>query len=67
MKRSRPILFGSLILALAGLLYYFYGGGQAPVGQRPLVSITTDNLSELRREFNEAHAAIRVFVLVSPT
>lgn len=67
MKRSRPILFGSLILALAGLLYYFYGGGQAPVGQQPLVSITTDNLSELRCEFNEAHAAIRVFALVSPT
>lgn len=67
MKRSRLIISACLILVGAGALYYLYGGGTAPAGQHPLISITSNNFTDLQREFNQAQDATRLFVLVAPT
>jgi hypothetical protein len=67
MKRRRLIISVCSILAIAGVLYYLYGGGRVPGGQRPLVSITSSNFADLERDFNQAQGATRLFVLVAPT
>ena len=59
-------------LALAALsifagLFYFYGGHQTPSGQAPLAGLNAANLTELKNEFNESHANVRMLVLLSPT
>jgi hypothetical protein len=67
MKRSRLLAAVAVALVLAALLYYLYGGGTAPRGQIPLVSLNPSNFDRLRREFNEARGAVRVITLLSPT
>ncbi len=66
MKR-RSLLFGLAALGILGLLYYFYGGHQAPSGQRPRADLNSANLGELKNEFNSSHSQVRVLVLLSPT
>jgi hypothetical protein len=53
--------------ALAGALVYFYGGSQAPAGQAPLQSLTSQNVAEIKNAFNAANGDARVLVLLSPT
>ena len=62
---------GVILAALAGLLSYGYWSNHAPrttpAGQPPMVSLTSANLDEFRRDFN-AHADVpRLMLLVSPT
>ncbi len=62
----------SIGLALAALaiftgLFYLYGGHQTPTGQAPLADLNAANLSELKNEFNEDKANVRILVLLSPT
>ena len=62
----------SVGLALAALaifigLFYLYGGHQTPTGQAPLADLNAANLSELKNEFNEDKANVRILVLLSPT
>ena len=67
MKRSRLVVLACLIVLLAGLAYYFYGGGTVPSGQPPLVVLKADNFATLQQEFNGAQGTTRLFVLMSPT
>ena len=67
MKLSRLIIAGIGGLALAALLYYFYGGSAAPSGQPPLVSLEAGNLDPLGKEFNSARGMVRIIALLSPT
>jgi hypothetical protein len=67
MKRSRLLAAIVAALVLAALLYYAYGGGIAPPGQLPLVSLNRSNFELLRREFNDARGTLRVITLLSPT
>jgi hypothetical protein len=67
MKRSRLIVAVAVLLALTGLVYYFYAGSTVPAGQRPLVALNAGNFAQLRSDFNGAHGAVRVFALLSPT
>jgi hypothetical protein len=66
MKRNY-IISGTISATLIAALVYFYGGSQTPSGQPPLQSLTAENLSELKREFNAAKDETRVLLLLSPT
>ena len=66
MKRKYILGALSVILLLAALLY-FYGGSQVPSGQPALRSLTSQNLADVRDEFNAAKADARVLLLLSPT
>ncbi len=66
MNRKR-VLLAVLTVALFGALLYFYGGSQAPPGQAPLQSLTTQNVDGIRNAFNAAKDDVRVLVLLSPT
>jgi hypothetical protein len=49
------------------LLIYAYGGGHTPHGQPPLRTLTVQNISEIRNQFNAAKDDVRVLLLLSPT
>jgi hypothetical protein len=66
MKR-KYIINGANGAVLLAALVYFYGGSQTPTGQPPLRSLSADNLSELKNEFNAAKNDTRVLLLLSPT
>ncbi len=65
--RRKYILFAITTLALAGALFYLYGGSQVPSGQAPLRSLTPQNVAELENAFNAARQDVRVLLLLSPT
>jgi len=67
MKRRRLFIALAVILVLAGLFYHFYGGSATPAGQQPLLSLTSGNFEQLRRDSNEAYGEVRVITLLSPT
>jgi flagellar basal body-associated protein FliL len=67
MRRTRLLVVLVVVLALAGLVYYFYVGSAAPPGQRSLISVNESNFDQLRRDFNDAQGAARVIALLSPT
>ena len=54
-------------LSIFAVLFYFYSGHQTPSGQAPLAALNAANLAELKNEFNESHANVRMLVLLSPT
>jgi hypothetical protein len=56
-----------LTLALAGVLFYFYGGSQVPSAQAPLESLTPQNIAAFEDAFNAAKDDVRVLLLLSPT
>lgn len=58
---------GLAALAIFAGLFYFYGGHQTPSGQAPLADLNAANLIELKNEFNDSHANVRMLVLLSPT
>jgi hypothetical protein len=49
----------SLGVILLAALAYFYGGSQVPSGQRPLRSLTAENVGKIKNEFNAANNEIR--------
>jgi hypothetical protein len=65
---KRKYLAGAAAAAILFiLLFYVYGGSQAPQGQPPLQTITAQNISEIRNQFNMAKDDVRVLLLLSPT
>jgi hypothetical protein len=60
-------LIAVFAIALAGALFYFYGGSRTPTGQPPLQKLTTQNVAEVKDAFNAAKGDIRVLLLLSPT
>jgi hypothetical protein len=66
MKR-KYILGWLLAVLLLAALVYFYGGSQAPPGQLPLQSLTTQNAAAVKNEFNAAKDDVRMLLLLSPT
>lgn len=66
MKR-KYILGAPVAVLLLGALVYFYGGSQAPSGQPALQSLTAQNVTEVKNEFNAAKDDVRVLLLLSPT
>lgn len=67
MKRKLPILAALLALAAASIAWYVWGPATAPVGQEPLLALTTENLEQFRAEFNAASDRPRIVALLSPT
>jgi hypothetical protein len=63
----RNIGLGLAALVIFVGLFYLYGGHQTPSGQAPLANLNAVNLGELKNEFNDSHASVRVVVLLSPT
>jgi hypothetical protein len=63
----KHVLIVAFAVALAGALFYFYGGHQTPNGQPPLRSLTSQNVAEVKNAFNAAKADVRVLLLLSPT
>lgn len=66
MKR-RSVGLGLTAVAIFGGLFYLYGGHQTPNGQAPLADLNAANLGELKNEFNNSQASVRLLVLLSPT
>ena len=65
---KRRYIFGAVVAALLlAAVLYLYGGGQTPAGQRPLLSVTAQNVGEIRSAFNTANSEVRVLLLLSPT
>jgi hypothetical protein len=64
MKRKYALLF--IVAALVGVLFWHFSGS-APKDQPPLASLTTDNLDQFKREFNQAADRNRLVLLFSPT
>jgi hypothetical protein len=60
-------ILGTLLAVMFAALFYFYGGSQAPRGQAPLESITTQTVADVRSQFNSAKNDVRVLFLSSPT
>jgi hypothetical protein len=63
----RNVGLGLAALAIFAGLFYLYGGHQTPSGQAPLADLNAANLAELKNEFNDGHADVRMLVLLSPT
>ena len=63
----RNVGLGLSALAIFVGLFYFYGGHQTPRGQVPLADLNAANLGELKNEFNDSRANVRILVLLSPT
>ena len=63
-KRNLALAMLAAVIA-AGL--YLWGFSHTPVGQRPLVSLTADDVSPFRSQFDAAADRVRVVLLVSPT
>lgn len=61
------ILVAIVTAAFVGALLYFYGGSQAPAGQRPLQKVTAQNVAEIKDAFNATKDDVRVLLLLSPT
>jgi hypothetical protein len=47
--------------------WYFWGWSRTPPGQPSLTSLTSSNLDQFKREFNEAADRNRLVLLLSPT
>jgi hypothetical protein len=67
MKRLLSILAVLVLIGLLALGRHFYSGKTVPVGQPPLVSITSTNFDQLRSAFNAASGEVRIVLLLSPT
>jgi hypothetical protein len=67
MKKRLSTLAAFVIAGLSALGWYLYGGGKAPVGQPPLMSLTAPNFDQLRSAFNAASGEVRIVLLLSPT
>ncbi len=65
--KRRSIGLGLAALAIFAGLFYLYGGHRTPSGQAPLADLNAANLRELKNEFNDSHANLRMLVLLSPT
>ena len=67
MKTFRRVGLVVVIVALLALAWYAWGPSHTPQGQRPLVSLNSDNYSSFKDSFNEASDRPRVVMLLSPT
>jgi hypothetical protein len=65
--KVRRVLLTLLVLAAAGLVWYFLGGSRTPAGQPPLARLTPGNFRDLQSAFNAAAGAPRIIVMLSPT
>ena len=65
--KLRHIIVALAAVLLAGGLFYFYGGSQAPRGQAPLKNLTAENVVDVKNQFNAAKDSVRVLLLLSPT
>ena len=63
----RKYAVSGLGVILLAALAYFYDGSQVRSGQRPLRSLTAENVDEIKNEFNAANNEIRILPLLSPT
>jgi hypothetical protein len=65
---TRKYLLDAIVaIALAGGLFFFYGGSQTPKGQTPLQKLTPQNVAQVKNVFNAAKDDVRVLLLLSPT
>ena len=67
MKRRLIIILAIVVVGLALLVYYLYGGSSVPNGQQPLVRLSDVNISSLKDSFNSSANSVRVIVMLSPT
>jgi hypothetical protein len=66
MKRSKIVIL-CLLAILVAIALYLYVGSTVPPGQPTLARLDRSNFEELRKEFNDAKASVRVVALLSPT
>jgi hypothetical protein len=56
-----------VVLGLAMVGRYFFGGHAVPPGQLPLTEVAGDTLDSLKNDFNRTPDQIRIVLLLSPT
>ncbi len=65
---KKTYIVGAVLTALLiAAVLYLYGGSQTPPGQPPLQNVTTQNVAEIKSDFNVAKGDVRVVLLLSPT
>ena len=68
MRANLKYALSLLALALAFFVFwYLWGWSRSPQGQPPLTSLTSGNLDQFKREFNNAADRNRLVLLLSPT
>jgi hypothetical protein len=67
MKKPLSIFAAIAITGVLILSWHFYSGTRVPVGQQPLISLTSTNFGQLRAAFNAACGEVRIVLLLSPT
>lgn len=65
--KGKYILGALLGVILVAALAYFSGGSQAPPGQPLLESVTAQNVTDVKNQFNLANDDVRILLLLSPT
>ena len=64
--KARHIVGAVLAALLIAAVLYLYGRRQTPSAQAPLQNVTTQNVTEIKNDFNAAKRDVRVLLLLSP-
>jgi hypothetical protein len=68
MRANLKYALSLVAVALAFFVFwYFWGWSRSPQGQPPLTSLTSSNLDQFKREFNNTADRNRLVLLLSPT
>jgi hypothetical protein len=68
MRENLKYALWLVAVALAFFVFrYFWGWSRSPKGQPPLTSLTSSNLDQFKRKFNNAADRNRLVLLLSPT
>ena len=68
MRASLKYALSLMAVALAFFVFwYFWSWSRSPQGQPPLTPLTSGNLDQFKREFNNAADRNRLVLLLSPT
>ncbi len=67
MKAKRVAAFAVVATLMLMAILFVRGPGTVPVGQQPLLALSTANLGEFDKAFEAGENAPRLILLVSPT
>jgi hypothetical protein len=67
MKKQRAVVLAFVALLVLVAIAYLWGPGSVPAGQKPLLALSSTNLSEFEKAFDDSPDVPRLLLLVSPT
>jgi hypothetical protein len=67
MRRKHAISLAITVFLVICAILYLWGPSSVPVGQAPLLTLSTANFSDFRKAFDTEADASRIILLLSPT